>query len=119
MDIILNQIAIWKKSGAKKLNIRKSPTGQQYREKDSVVYKIATTPLIRYMKDYKIGKVEYSLFLRTDCEDVNKVELALDSFAKQITKEYALQATANATASIFEYTPYVFDPSQLIIKEDK
>lgn len=119
MDIILNQIAIWKKSGAKKLNIRKSPVGQQYREKDAVVYKTAIKPLIRYMKDYKVGKVEFSLFLRTECEDADKVEASLDDFAKQITKEYALQATATATSSVFEYTPYMFDPNQIIIKENK
>lgn len=119
MDIILNQIAIWKPCGAKKLNVRKSPVGQQYREKDAVVYKKATKPLIRYAKDYTIGKVGFSLFLRTDCEDAGKVEAALDKFAKQITKEYALQSTANATASVFEYTPYVFDANQIIIKETK
>lgn len=119
MDIILNQIAIWKPCGAKKLNSRKSPVGQQYREKDSPVYKMATKPLIRYAKDYKIGKVEFSLFLRTDCENSAQVEFTLDYVAKQLTKDYVLRATANASASVFEYTPYTFNNNEILPSEDK
>lgn len=119
MDIILNQIAIWTPCGAKTLSVRKSPVGEKYREGNGVVYKHAVKPLIRYAKDYKIKKLEFCLFLRTFCEDEEKVEAALDNYAAQITKEYALQATANASAGVFEYTPYIFDDTQIIIQEDK
>lgn len=119
MDIILNQVAIWRPCRAKKLNIRKSPAGRQYREPNAVVYKNSTGPLIRYAKDYTIKKVGFSLFVHTDCEDAAKVESALDNFATQVTKDYALQATANATAAVFEYTPFILDTKQIIAKENK
>lgn len=117
MDIILNQIAIWQPCGSKKLNVRKSPSGQQYREPNGVVYKNSVKPLIRYAKDYTVKKVDFSLFLRTDCEDVKKVEQTLDYYAKQITKEYALEATKTADMAHFEYTPYIFQPTQIIAQE--
>lgn len=117
MDIILNQIAIWRPCGAAELNMRKSPSGQQYREPNGVVYKNSVKPLSRYAKDYEVEKVGFSLFVRTDCDDAQKVEQALDYYATQITKEYALQAT-NATDLVhFEYTPYVFNAAQVITKE--
>lgn len=117
MDIILNQIAIWRPCGDKKLNIRKSPSGQRYREQNSVIYKNSVRPLIRYAKDYVVDKVGFSLFLRTSCDDEAKVETALDYYASKITKDYALQATSNATFGNFEYTPYTFDKDQLITQE--
>lgn len=119
MDIILNQIAIWKPFGAKKLSVRKAPIGQQYREPNAVIYKQATKLLIRYGKDYSVKKVGFSLFLRTECEDAAKVEATLDYYAKQITKEYALQAIANASISVFEYTPYIFNENQTLTQENK
>lgn len=119
MDIILNQIAIWQPCGSKELNVRKSPSGQQYREPNSVIYKNSIKPLIRYAKDYAVKKVKFSLFLRTDCEDEEKVESALDYFAKQITKEYALEATETASMSNFTYTPYIFSETLKITQEDK
>lgn len=119
MDVILNQIAIWQPCGAKAVSVRKSPIGQKYREPNGVVYKITDKPLYRYAKDYTVKKVAFSLFLRTDCDNEKLVENALDTYAKQITKEYALNATANATIDIFEYTPYIFDPTKPINLEIK
>lgn len=119
MDIVLNQIAIWAPCGAKKLNIRKTQIGEKYRQPSGVVYQTSVKPLIRYAKDYEIKEVGFSLFLRTDCEDAAKVEAALDYYASQITKEYALRATANVSNTIFEYTPYIFDPTQTLIAEAK
>lgn len=117
MDIILNQIAIWQPCGAKKLNVRKAPIGQKYREPNGVVYKIANKPIYRYAKDYTVKKVEFSLFLRTECEDATKVEAVMDAYAKHITKEYALNATSSASIDNFEYTPYIFDQNNPIVEE--
>lgn len=119
MDIILNQIAIWRPCGAKELNVRKSPAGRQYREPNAVVYKQSAKPLTRYAKDYTIKKVSFSLFLHTECDNAEKIESALDYYSSKITKEYALQATATATSAAFEYTPYVFNETQVIAQEDK
>ena len=119
MDIVLNQIAIWQPCGAKTLSARKSPNGEKYREPNGVVYKIANKPLYRYAKDYVVKKVGFSLFLRTDCDNAELVENALDTYAKKITKEYALNATANAYIDNFEYTPYIFSDTQTINTENK
>lgn len=117
MDIILNQIAIWQPCGSKELNIRKSPSGQQYLEPNGVVYKNSIKPLIRYAKDYEVKKVKFSLFLRTDCEDEAKVEAALDYYAAQVTKKEALEATSTASMSNFTYTPYIFSETLKIAQE--
>lgn len=119
MDIILNQIAIWSPCGAKQLNIRKEPSGRKYREPNGVVYKVANNPIIRYVKDYSIKKVGFSLFLRTDCDNEVLVENALDGYAKQITKEYALKATAKSSLEYFEYTPYIFSVNPITVTEEK
>lgn len=116
MDIILNQVAIWRPCGAKRLSMRPSPIGTQYRNPDGVVYKQSTKPLLRYAKDYTVKKVKFSLFLRTFCEDASVVEAALDVFAKEISKEYALKATANADFASFEYTPFTFNTKEIVVK---
>lgn len=101
------------------MNVRKDPMGQKYRDPNGVVYKIANKPLFRYAKDYVVKKVEFSLFLRTDCDNEKLVEDALDTYAKQITKEFALNATARSTIDNFEYTPYILDPAKPLILEEK
>lgn len=106
MDIILNKIAIWKPCGAKKLSCREHPLGQTYFKAGSPVCQKSLTPLYRYAKDYKIDKVQFSLFVRTNYRDDRAVGSALDSYAKQITKEQALAATQGATFIDFVYTDF-------------
>lgn len=118
MDIILNQIAIWKPCLVKELDIRKSPKGESYREPDGTVYKQSTEPLLRYSKCYAVDEVEFSLFLRTFCDDSNRVEAALDYYATKITKEYCLNAIAKADLQSFEYTPFIFNQKQIINQEN-
>lgn len=117
MDIILNQIAIWKPCLAKELSIRKSPKGERYREPGGMIYKQAAEPLVRYSKCYAVDGVEFSLFVRTFCEDKGKVEAALDYYAAKITKEYCLNAVAKADMQNFEYTPFVLEDKQTIAQE--
>lgn len=110
MDIILNKIAIWKAHGSKKLTKRVAPTGTQYLEPNSPIYRNANDKsIIRYAKDYKIGKINYSLFLRTFSEDQTTVEKALDAVAAKLEKAYVLEATHAAGFDNFVYTNFVFD----------
>lgn len=118
MDIILNQVAIWLPTGAKGINVRKSPLGTRYREYDGVVYKSADKSMVRYAKDYVVSKVKFSLFVRTFCEDIKQVEAALDAFAQKITKEYVLQATANSTIDQFQYTPFLLNLDGVSVEEE-
>lgn len=114
MDIIINQVAIWKACGAKKINARKAPIGQKYREPSGVIYKIANSPLIRYAKDYTVKKVKFALFIRTNCENEKLVENYLDYCSKQLTQEYIQNAISGSSIDKFEYTPYIFDENNLI-----
>jgi len=109
MDIILNQIAIWSPCGAKEINIRPSPVGERYRNQNVTAYQTAAKPLIRYAKDYTVGKVKFSLFVRTFSANADAVEAELDRYAKEITKEYALNAASSASTASFTYTPYAIN----------
>ncbi len=116
MYIVLDKIAIWRPLGFDKLMTRPSPLGEKYQTVDSPVFKLATKPLIRYAKDYKIGKIEYSLFVRTFCEDEKAVEKALDAAAKKLDKAYVLEAVYGATMTEFKYTDFIFDEDRKDLK---
>lgn len=103
MDIILNKIAIWRPCGSNKLNKRLSPAGTRYLKNSDPVYKTSDTPLVRYCKDYIIGKIKFSLFVRTDKEDDKKIEAELDACAKSITKEQALEYLSESVGMNFVY----------------
>ncbi len=111
MDIVLDQVAIWRACGAKTLNKRTMPAGTVVRSVDSPVYNKSLAPFMRYCKDYVVStgksKVAYSLFVRTKIDNDRIVEQQLDDIAKKITKEQALRASANATMENFEYLPNV------------
>lgn len=94
MDIILNQVALWRSCGATELNKRFSPVGEKYREVDNPIYKISDKPLIRYAKDYEKDKIKFCLFIRTMNEDDKNIEKLLDKTAKSIKKEDLLEALA-------------------------
>lgn len=103
MDIILNKIAIWRPCGSNKLNKRLSPAGTRYLKDGDPVYKTSSAPLVRYCKDFAIGKIKFCLFLRTDEEDDKKAEAALDACAKGITKEKVLEYLSESIGMNFVY----------------
>lgn len=108
MDIILNQIAIWKPCESDNLNKRSVPIGSAYRTIDNPVYQKVNEPMYRYCKDYskKFGtKLKFCLFVRTTLNDDKLVEKRLDAVAKTITKEQALEAIANSSINDFKYLP--------------
>lgn len=86
MEIILNQLAIWTPKQASGLTERLSPVGSPYTVKGSTIIKKSMKPLHRYAKNYKLGKKEFCLFVRTADADEG-IEAKLDSIAKKITKE--------------------------------
>lgn len=103
MDIILNKIAIWRPCNSNKLNKRLSPAGTRYREDGNPVYKTSNEPLVRYCKDYAIGKIKFSLFVRTDKENDKKVEKILDTYAKELSKEEVLEYLTESRDMNFVY----------------
>lgn len=109
-EIYLNRIAIWLPVAKDDIDIRKMPVGVSYLTKDSLVFKHATFPLIRVVKNYVVKKnkeeIKFSLFLRTDREDIDKLEEELDNYSKEITFEYAKSALNGATFEKFNYTDF-------------
>lgn len=108
MDIILNQIAVWSPCLASSLNVREMPKGERFLMPGTVIYRISETPIYRYIKNYTIKKVKFSLFVRTTYRDDKLVEQQLDETAKKLTKEYVLNAIS-AGGMNFTYTPYSVD----------
>lgn len=85
------------------------PVGAIYRTVDSPVFKTANSQLVRYCKDYSVGKgkakVAFCLFVRTDVDNDVIVEKQLDQVATEVTQEQALAASGNASFENFSYLP--------------
>ena len=109
MDIILNQVAIWRPCGTSTLHKRIVPAGTQYRDAGAAVYQRSTAPIYRYCKDYETGKGKnkagFCLFVRTSIDNDAIVEKQLDDIAEAISLEKALSVTANSSLEAFEYLP--------------
>lgn len=112
MDLILNQVAIWHGCGAKELNIKTAPAGRRYRTADNPVFATTKDTCYRYAKDYFVKKVPFCLMAFSDISEKTIVESQLDEIAKTITKEQALDITANSTATIFKYLPNILKGAQ-------
>lgn len=101
MEIILDRIAIWKADFHKGYTVRNIPLNTRY-QKDGV-YVLSDKPMFRYAKNYKVGKTEFCLFVRTFRDDKNKIEVELDKVAKTIEEAYAKKVISLATVTDFEY----------------
>lgn len=102
MEIIIDKIAIWKTTFHKEtFTVREHPTGTRYLN-EANIYCISDKPLYRYAKNYKVGKTEFLLFVRTFNGDKKVVEKQLDEVAKTVKESEAKKAIM-ASANDFEY----------------
>lgn len=102
MEIIIDNIAIWKADFHKGYTVRTIPMNTTYKDKNGL-YNKNDKPMYRYAKNYKAGKTEFVLFVRTYEKDMAKVEKQLDKVAKKITEEKAKAVVALATIDNFQY----------------
>lgn len=105
-QIKIDRIAIWRKVSnleEGEMNVLKSPAGIKYLPKGSTVYKISTEPMFRYVKNYTVGDVEYSLFVRTFSDAEARIETELDAASETITEEYARRIVTDPDVLNFEY----------------
>lgn len=106
MEILIDNIALWRPKINDAFTVRTSAIGTPYREKNGA-RQIATKPIYRYAKTYgvKDGKAElkFSLFVRTLSTDSKAVEEKLDEVAEKITAAQAREAITNPVYSAFEY----------------
>lgn len=113
LNIYLDRVAVWSPKQTDGLTSRRGPVGQSYLTKDSLVFKQATKPLIRYAKNYTAGRgksaVRFSLFARSFDEDGVAVEKKLDEIAKNLPKEFVEEAISGATFENFVYSDIYLD----------
>ena len=106
MEILIDNIALWRPKINDAFTVRTSAIGTPYREKNGA-RQIATKPIYRYAKTYKVqdGKAElkFSLFVRTLSTDSKAVEEKLDEVAEKITPAQAREAITNPVYSAFGY----------------
>lgn len=102
MEIIIDKIGIWKADYHKGYTVRVMPAGIRYFDKSGIC-KLANDKINRYAKNYKKGKTEFVLFVRTFSSDKDAIEKQLDKVAKTITEAYAKEICMKATFDEFEY----------------
>lgn len=106
MDIIIDNIALWRAKINDAFTVRQSAIGTRYKDKNGAS-QIAVKPIYRYAKTYAIkdGKSELkvSLFVRTFDTDAEKVEKRLDEVAKTIKPAQARKVITNQIYTAFEY----------------
>lgn len=106
LQIKIDRIAIWREAQNLEegdINVAKMPAGIKYLPKGSNVYKISTEPMFRYVKNYHVGDVKFSLFVRTFIDDETGIGAQLDQASTTITEEYARHIIADPDVMNFEY----------------
>ena len=101
MEIIINKIAIWKATFHKGYTVRIVPVGTRYLNKANI-FGVSDRKMYRYAKNYKVGKTEFCLFVRSFEEDKDGIEKELDKVAKTVTEAKAKEAVM-ASADNFVY----------------
>lgn len=106
MEIIIDNIALWRPKINDAFTARASSIGTPYQDKNGA-RQIATKPIYRYAKTYELkdgkSKLRYSLFVRTFCTDAEKVEEQLDEIAKRIKPAQVRETITNPNYMAFEY----------------
>lgn len=107
MDIIVDNIAIWRAILIDRLGVITQPAGLRALNPKTKLYYHTEQPLNRYVKNYTAGKgknaVKFCLFVRTFSSDVAKVETRLDEVAKTITVAQAREINSRSVYEDFTY----------------
>lgn len=106
MEVIIDNIALWRVKINDAFTVRTSAIGTRYKDKNGAD-KVAVKPIYRYAKTYTVkdGKSElkFSLFVRTFDTDAKKVEKLLDKTAKGVDLVKVRKAITNPNWAAFEY----------------
>lgn len=104
-DIILDRVAIWKPAPnleVGKMDARQHTAGTRYKRAGSNVYSNVAL-ITRFVKNYKVGKTTFALFVRSDRTDYKEVEKQLDEIAKGFKVAEVKELTEKATVTTFNY----------------
>lgn len=121
LQIYKDRVAVWREAPfIKKISTKKLPIGTVYLERGSMVFKPSTAPMFRYVKNYKIGKTKFCLFVRSFEASAEVVEEKLDIIKGKLTEKYVKAALDSATQDNFTYTDFWLDeiaPEPIVIEE--
>ena len=101
MEIIIDNIAIWRADFHEGYTVREIPPNIAYQDKDGLM-KRSDKIMYRYAKNYKVGDTAFVLFVRTYESSKKKVEKQLDTVAKKVDEKKALKFKG-ALPSNFDY----------------
>lgn len=90
MEIIIDNIAIWRADFHEGYTVRQIPPNIAYQDKDGSM-KRSDKIMYRYAKNYKVGDTDFVLFVRTYDKSKTRVEKKLDEVAKTIDEKKALR----------------------------
>lgn len=106
MDIIIDNIALWRAKINDAFTVRTSAIGTRFKDKNGTM-QVAVKPIYRYAKSYDVkdgdSTLRVSLFVRTFNTDAKAVEKQLDATAKTIKPAQARKVITNPTYTAFEY----------------
>lgn len=102
MEIIIDKIAIWRGGTISGTQTRTAPAGIRVAEKSGILM-VASKPVLRVAKNYKKGKTEFVLFVRTYRTDTDAIVKELDKVAKTITEKEAKDANEMVSYNDFRY----------------
>lgn len=106
MDIIIDNIALWRGKVNNAFTVRTSAIGTRYKDKNGA-NQVAVKPIYRYAKNYTVkdGKSDLciSLFVRTFSTDAKAIEKKLDKVAKTVKPAQARKVITNPVYTAFEY----------------
>lgn len=101
MEIIIDNIAIWRADFHQGYTVREIPPNIEYRDRSGDL-KHSDKTMYRYAKNYKVGDTDFVLFVRTYEENKKKVEKQLDEVAETIDEKLALKMSGTLPSG-FEY----------------
>lgn len=106
MELIVDNIALWRAKRIDSLTTNASPIGRPYKDRAGG-NKVAAKPLYRYAKNYTVkdgkSKLDFSLFVNTFSTDSEGVEKALDKIAETVTPAQVREVITNPVYTAFNY----------------
>lgn len=83
----LNQLALWLPMNKDELDVKTFGTGYPYEIRGGIFRATKEQPVVRYAKNYEVGKTKFSLCLISLEQDVTEMEKWLDAEALKIKEK--------------------------------
>lgn len=105
----LERPALWRPIRSKGVSIRKYAGAYPYMKRGIAGQSTTFSPVVRYAKNYKSGKLQYSIVFFSHETDMQKAEDFMDAMAKTVKQKAVLAALKNATMGHMDYLNKYYD----------